>query len=77
MKNANYKIERMEITEETKEFTYGIALGYNEKSNMWVTWSFKINEDNYDEIDYFWGHYFERERDALVDYHQRIIDELK
>lgn len=77
MTNANYRIEKMEITETAKELTFGIALGHNEKSNMWVTWCFKVNENNNNEIKFFWGHYYEREKDAIIDYHKRIIDELK
>lgn len=79
MTNNNYRIEKMEITSREDSHDYGIALGHNEKSEMWVTWCFKAenigNEDF--EIDYFWGHYFDREKDALIDYHNRIIDELK
>lgn len=77
MTNANYVIEKMEITEEQNGATFGIALGHNEKSNMWVTWCFKASENEKKEIEFFWGHYYERENDAIVDYHQRIIDALK
>lgn len=79
MTNANYRIEKMEITSRENSHIYGIALGHNEKSEMWVTWCFKAeNMGNEDfEINYFWGHYFDREKDALIDYHNRIIDELK
>ena len=77
MTNANYRIEKMEITGHANGTTYGIALGHNEKANMWCTWCFKANEDNKDEIDFFWGHYYERERDAVINYHERIIEELK
>ena len=77
MKNANYRIEKMEITEEANGMSFGIALGHNENTNMWVTWCFKVNESNTAKIDFFWGHYYEREKDALIDYHERIIDDLK
>lgn len=79
MTNANYRIEKMEITSKENNHDYGIALGHNEKSETWVTWCFKAEKDDNDnfEIDYFWGHYFDREKDALIDYHRRIIDELK
>lgn len=79
MTNANYRIEKMEITSEENNHRYGIALGHNEKSGMWVTWCFKANiqdKDNID-IDYFWGHYFDRETDALIDYCRRVINELE
>ena len=77
MTNVNYRIEKMEITQREHEQVYGIALGHNTETQMWVTWGFKANMKNKDEIDYFWGHYYERETDALIDYHRRIIDELK
>lgn len=79
MTNANYRIEKMEIASRESNHDYGIALGHNEKSGMWVTWCFKAKKDDNDnfEIEYFWGHYFDREKDALIDYHRRIIDELK
>ena len=77
MTNANYNIEKWEITDNENDYVYGIALGYNPKSQMWVTWAFKADIEIKNEIDYFWGHYFDREKDALIDYHRRIIDELK
>lgn len=79
MTNVNYRIEKMEITSRESNYNYGIALGHNEKTGMWVTWGFKAKKDVNDnfEIEYFWGHYFDREKDALTDYHRRIIDELK
>ena len=79
MTNQNYRIEKMEITSKENNLVYGIALGHNEKSGMWVTWCFKAKNENNDnfEIDYFWGHYYERETEAIIDYCRRIIDELK
>lgn len=77
MTNANYRIEKMEITGKANGATFGIALGHNEKGNMWVTWCFKANDNGESEIDFFWGHYYDRERDATIDYHQRIIEDLK
>ena len=77
MTNANYRIEKMEITEKASGMIFGIALGHNENTNMWVTWCVKVNESNTDEIEFFWGHYYEREKDALIDYHERIINDLK
>ena len=79
MTNANYRIEKIEIISEENDIKYGIALGHNEINHMWVTWCFKaktIDKDDID-IDYFWGHYFERKTDALIDYCRRIIDGLK
>lgn len=77
MTNANYRIEKMEITGKTNATTFGIAFGHNEKENMWATWAFRVSENNKEEIDLFWGHYYEREKDAQIDYHERIIDDLK
>lgn len=77
MTNANYKIEKMEITGKQNDATFGIALGHNEKTNMWVTWCFKASDNEDEEIAFFWGHYYDREKDAIVDYHQRIIEDFK
>ena len=77
MKNGNYTIEKIEITNQEGEPFYGIALGYNAITNIWVTWAFKKETGEESAIDFFWGHYFEREADALIDYCRRIIDQLK
>lgn len=77
MKNVNYEIVKMEITEEACGAKFGIALGHNEETNMWVTWGFQVDENNNNEISFFWGHYYEREVDAIINYHQRIIENLK
>lgn len=77
MTKGNYRIEKMEITGKTNTTTFGIAFAHNEKDNMWVTWAFRVSENNKDEIDLFWGHYYEREKDAIIDYHQRIIENLE
>lgn len=77
MKNGNYTIEKIEITGQEGEILYGIALGHNTITNMWVTWAFKKETKEENAIDFFWGHYFEREKDALIDYCNRIINELK
>lgn len=77
MKNQKYAIKKIEITSQEGNLLYGIALGHNAITNMWVTWAFKKEPGDGRAIDFFWGHYFEREADALIDYHRRIIDELK
>ena len=77
MKNGNYTIEKIEIASQENNLLYGIALAHNELTDMWVTWSFKKETREESDIDFFWGHYFEREKDALIDYYSRIIDELK
>ena len=77
MKNGNYTIEKVEITSQEDKLLYGIALGHNAVTNMWVTWAFKKETEEESAIDFFWGHYFDREKDAIIDYHRRIIDDLK
>ena len=77
MKNGNFTIEKVEITSQAGEFFYGIALDHNKEANMWVTWAFRNEAERESAIDFFWGHYFERETDAIIDYCRRIIDELK
>lgn len=77
MKNGNYTIEKVEITSQEGKLLYGIALGHNTINNMWVTWAFKKETEEESDIDFFWGHYFERETDALIDYCRRIIAEIE
>lgn len=77
MTNADYRIEKMEITGQEDRASFGIALGHNEKTSMWATWCFKADDDDINEIVFFWGHYYDREKDAVINYHQRIIDDLK
>ena len=77
MQNGNYTIEKVEITSQDGKLLYGIALGHNAITKMWVTWAFKEETEKESAIDFFWGHYFEREKDALIDYCRRIINELK
>lgn len=40
---------------------------------QFVTWEHKIGTTDY----YFWGHYFDNELQAKIDYHQRCLDNLK
>lgn len=75
MKNAGYTIEKIEITYQEFGYWYGIALAHNEKTNMWATWCTKQKQDKETEIDFFWGHYFDKERDARADYHGRLLQE--
>ena len=77
MKNAGYTIEEVEPVYEEYGYYFGIALGHNERSGMWVTWCFKKSTTKPEEIDFFWGHYFDRQKDALIDYHERIVAEYK
>ena len=77
MKNAGYEIIEMETTYEENGHLFGYVRGHNEKTNMWVTWCFKQSTRYPYEMDYFWGHYFDRERDAIIDFHERIIDDYR
>lgn len=64
--NAGYKIVKEEMYNEK----YGIVLGINEKAYVkYVTWEFAIS---YNETEFFLGHYFENEKEALEDYHKRL-----
>jgi hypothetical protein len=65
--NAGYTIIKSELINETRE----IVLGFNEKSEMYVTWQC-------DSItNYYWGHYFNDETNANLDLHKRMINELE
>ena len=69
--NAGYKIVKEEMYNEK----YGIVLGINEKAfAKYVTWELSIS---YDEPYFFWGHYFENEKQALEDYHKRLANYYK
>ena len=77
MKNAGYTITRYE--EFDHDGLLGIALGereskYSPNGKQYVTWMYRLDEG---EIDYFWGHYFEHEANALKDYHERLYKEYK
>lgn len=50
-----------------------IVLGKNNSSagTMFVTWMCNNNGNNY-----FWGHYFDKEVDALEDFVKRIKEEV-
>lgn len=72
MKNAGYEIIHLE----KYDSRYGIALGENKETGMYVTWecmydkiSIPVKEG---EISYFWGHYFTDRTIAYKDYHTRL-----
>jgi hypothetical protein len=46
---------------------YGIILGENSRGS-WVTWQYHLDEE---EPSIYWGHYIEKEADALADYSAR------
>lgn len=51
-----------------------VVLGRHETryGTQWVTWQSKTSPK--DEIDYFWGHYFDDEAQARADYHRRLAE---
>lgn len=63
MKVAGYEIVRKE---EYKAGHY-VALGLHADGRA-VTW------ESSGDADYYWGHYFSNEKDALIDYHKRLIE---
>ena len=80
MKNAGYNIETIEITNMENDKEHGIALAQNEATGYWVTWQFTYDETKTDlneKYSFYWGHYFEREKDARADYHRRLLAEYE
>ena len=80
MKNSNYTIEKVEITSTENNLAYGIALAQNEKTGWWATWQFTYDEmktEKEERYSFYWGHYFDREKDAKADYHSRLLQEYK
>lgn len=81
MKNANYNIEEIEDTYYEDSFvSHGIALAHNPKSNMWCTWAYRHDmreKDTERRWSFFWGHYYDREKDARADYHKRLMEEYE
>lgn len=80
MKNAGYSIEQIEIVSMEKNQNHGIALAKNEKTDWWVTWQFTYDEmkkNKEEKYSFYWGHYFEREKDARADYHRRLLAEYE
>ena len=54
------------VKEEEYAPGHWVCLGVHRKTQMGVTWE-RTTRDNY-----FWGHYFARKEDAIVDYHKRL-----
>ena len=77
MTNAGYIITRWE--EFDHEGLLGIAFGerpskFSPDGKQYVTWMYRHDEGK---TDYFWGHYFEHEANALKDYHERLLREYE
>lgn len=75
MMNAGYTITKRE--EFDHEGLLGIAYGEKESKfsptgKEYVTWMYRHDEG---ETDYFFGHYFDNEVNALKDYHERLLAE--
>lgn len=66
--NAGYFITKYEQYGSEEERKFYIVLGYNPKSNQYVTW------DCVNLVSFFWGHYFDNETHALKDYHERLVE---
>lgn len=72
MENAGYEIVCFEKYQTLENGScYYIVLGQNPKSNMWVTW------DSIDLKNFFWGHYYDCENHARIDYHQRLAYQIE
>ena len=66
-KNAGYEIRESVLFDNGR----GFALGENFKApNPFVTWQF-TQEDG--KRDYYWGHYFNGECEAIGDYNRRVF----
>ena len=75
MTNAGYEIIKSEVYNLNENL--GIALGYNEKMDQYVTWTFKMDEDPYKAPSFFWGHYILDRDAAYKDYHKRLMNEYE
>lgn len=75
MVNAGYTIVKFEVY--NLEEDLGIALGYNEKTDQWVTWGCKYIATRGKEPSFFWGHYITDRDAAYKDYHKRLMGEYK
>lgn len=70
--NQGYTILKAETCMECDGKTERVVLGrmMTRLGAQYVTWESIINE--YGEIDYYWGHYFDDYGDALHDYYTRL-----
>lgn len=76
--NQGYKIVAAEAYQTDSDGrVHRIVLGQLESSvgALWVTWdSVFDNATGIKGADYFWGHYFDREKAARADYHRRLVE---
>lgn len=49
----------------------GVSLSYNEVKNEWATHKYNIHDGV--EAGKYWGHYFQNEKDALIDFYKRVL----
>lgn len=72
--NAGFVIEKEEVYAVEGGGALGIALGYKESTNEYVTWGFTEGELG---RGYYWGHYFKDWAPAYKDYHDRLSREYE
>ena len=72
MVNAGYTIVKFEVYDLEEDL--GIALGYNEKADQWVTWGCKGLATPGATPSFFWGHYILDRNAAYKDYHKRLME---
>jgi hypothetical protein len=65
-KIANFKIEAYEMYRIYEKNEYFVVLAQNVNTGTWVTWECTNGED------FYWGHYFNKEEDARLDFHKRL-----
>ena len=74
--NAGYEIVKSEtyrIGADDKESRIVLGKMETRLGTQYVTWeSVRHPEDG--TADYFWGHYFDKDQQAMADYHRRLAD---
>lgn len=68
--NGSFRIEQSEIYTICPPH-FAVVLAHSQASGMWATW--ETGGPN----DFFFGHYFETEREARMDYHERLLTYYK
>ena len=92
MKNAGFEILQAEVYntyyeddldlrgghDKVIKIEDGIALGYSETKEEFVTWQFSARS-NEDRPSFFWGHYFDWKdgNKARMDYHNRLLEKYE
>ena len=76
-RNAGYEIIAEEYFFKNGDRAEGVALGRTVKAvgSNFVTWEFA--EYKCEPRSYFWGHYYDSELRARINYHERVLDILK